>query len=253
MAVINMKAVNWFQFDVPTSYAEIESLQKTIFNNKLAQASLSDVVIACQHFPVLTLGRRTKAEHVHHSRRYLWNQGVEVHEIVRGGSVTAHEPGQLVFYPLLNLKNYGLDGVQYLAKLGEWMIRVCHDLGMRVSLSPVASVLHPEGTHLTGVWVGIQKVASIGIRIQNSITMHGVALNINNDCSTFQYIAPCGIEGLKVSSAQQVTGITYDLYKVMKMAEEHFKKLFGVSTECIYESVPVEGTESGVVYGQETS
>lgn len=244
-----MKKVNWFQFDVPTSYSEIESLQKTIFNNKLAQPSLSDVMIVCQHFPVLTLGRRTKPEHVYHSRGYLWGQGVEVHEIVRGGSVTAHEPGQLVFYPILNLKNYNLDAMQYVSRLTDWMVQVCHSLGIVATGVPTLMLPHPEGTHLTGAWVGNKKIASIGIRTQNSITMHGVALNVNNDCSTFQYISPCGIEGLKVCSARQLTGIRYDVQKVMKISEDTFKKLFDVHTEIIYESVSVDSEEFVTVYG----
>jgi lipoyl(octanoyl) transferase len=247
---LKIKPVNWFQFDVPASYTEIESLQKTIFNNKLAKHSLSDVVIACQHFPVLTLGRRTKKEHLLQSKKLYLQQGIDIHDIVRGGSVTAHEPGQLVFYPILNLKSYELDSMQYVQKLTTWMLQICQTLGLECSDQPKTPINHPEGTYLTGVWAGDLKVASIGIRVQRQITMHGVAININNNCDLFKLISPCGMPSLKVSSLKQILGLPFDLMTVMQLAKNSFKEIFNVTTESIDDNPSPKQPISGYKYVQ---
>lgn len=248
-----MKTVKWTQFDQPQRYADIEDLQRRIFEKKLNDKNEDDVVIVCQHLPVLTLGRRTKDAHIYESLESLKARDVDVHEIVRGGSVTAHEPGQWVFYPLLNLDAYGLDAMGYVRRLTQWMIQVCQELGVKCSSEPEHPVDHSAGTHLTGVWVGDCKIASIGIRVQNAVTMHGVALNVNNDMALFDSIAPCGIQGLKITSLQQILRTHVDIARVLGLSEATFKALLGVETNHIKIEDLGEGANERGDYGPKTT
>ena len=170
-----------------------------------------------EHNHVFTLGRNARAEHILASQEYLTAQGIEVFDIGRGGDVTYHGHGQLVGYPILNLKPDRCDVHRYVRDLEEVLLRTIADYG-----------IHGERlAGLTGVWVGNEKIAAIGVRIARWITSHGFALNVNPDLRYFQMIVPCGITDKGVTSMQKILGKDVDLGEVAEVATGHFAEVFG--------------------------
>lgn len=173
-------------------YAKAWSWQKTIVNEKKAQIErdedVADTLIILQHQPVYTLGTGSSEENLHFDVK---NAPFELYRTERGGEVTYHGPGQLVMYPIINLRYHKMDLHWYLRSLEEVIIRV-----LSSSFSMEASRI--DG--LTGVWVGGQKLAAIGIRVSQWVTYHGLALNVTTDLAPFQQIVPCGIRDRQVGS-----------------------------------------------------
>lgn len=149
-----------------------------------------DLLILVQHPPVVTLGRSTKPGHLLATAEYLESIGVQVRDIERGGDVTVHEPGQLVIYPIVDLKEHKQDLHWYLRQLEEVVIRALAGLGLDSARQPGQ----------TGVWREGRKLASIGVHAKQWVTTHGVALNISNDLSTFAHTVPCGISGVEMTT-----------------------------------------------------
>ena len=169
-----------------------------------------------EHNHVFTLGRSAKASHILASKAHLDSQGIEVHDIGRGGDVTYHGEGQLVGYPIINLKPDRLDVHRYVRDLEEVLIRAIAEYGI-------------EGTRiqgLTGVWVGNQKIAAIGVRIARWITSHGFALNVSTDLKYFQMIVPCGITDKGVTSIEKILGKKVALQEVAECTSRHFATIF---------------------------
>ncbi|KAJ0961068.1 hypothetical protein J5N97_000969 [Dioscorea zingiberensis] len=148
----------------------------------------SDVVIVLQHPPVFTLGTASSEEYLNFDVK---NPPFAIHRTERGGEVTYHGPGQLVMYPIVNLRYHKMDLNWYLRSLEEVIIRV---------LSSTFYIKASRIEGLTGVWVGNQKIAAIGIRASRWITYHGLALNVTTDLAPFQHIVPCGIRDCQVGS-----------------------------------------------------
>ncbi|XP_059279222.1 octanoyltransferase LIP2p, chloroplastic [Lycium ferocissimum] len=173
-------------------YAKAWSWQKAIVDKRKAQIErdedLADTLIILQHQPVYTLGTGSSEENLHFD---INNAPFELYRTERGGEVTYHGPGQLVMYPIINLRYHKMDLHWYLRSLEEVIIRV-----LSSSFSLEASRI--DG--LTGVWVGGQKLAAIGIRVSQWVTYHGLALNVTTDLSPFQQIVPCGIRDRQVGS-----------------------------------------------------
>lgn len=156
-------------------------------NDRYRDSDLADILLLLEHLPVYTIGRGSNRAFLQDADRIT---GVEVHQIERGGEVTYHCPGQIVGYPILNLRHYRKDVHWYLRQLEEVIIQVLaqYDLcGERIS-------------GLTGVWVEGRKVAAIGIKVSRWVTMHGFALNVCPDLTGFEYIVPCGISDRAVGS-----------------------------------------------------
>ena len=176
-------------------YGQILDLQSVLCEqrrNKLA----ADTILLVEHLPVITLGARKTANKLSASREYISTKGIEVFEIRRGGGITAHNPGQLVIYPILNLFELHIGISEYIARLEQIGQYILKDTGV-------------EGERrkgLPGLWVGEKKIASIGVRVSRGITSHGIALNINNDLSIFDLFVPCGLDGVKMTSAYKETG-----------------------------------------------
>ena len=176
--------------------------------------------------PVITLGRGADAAHVTASRERLAREGVEIHESARGGDVTYHGPGQLVAYPILRLDLHGRDVHRYLRDLEEVLIRVLARLGLEGS----------RAGGMTGVWVGAEKVAAIGVAISRWVTWHGVAINVDTNLDHFDLIVPCGIRGRGVTSLARLLG------RPMRVAEvtPHL-------VECVVDVFGFDGTRPGDV------
>ena len=202
------------------AYEPTLRLQERLRDDVKADTDERAYLILVEHDPpVITLGRGARAAHVTASRRRLAREGVEVHESARGGDVTYHGPGQLVGYPILRLDLHGRDVHRYLRDLEEVLIRVLARLGV-------------EGTRaegLTGVWVGPEKVAAIGVAISRWVTWHGVAVNVDTNLDHFGLIVPCGIPGRGVTSLSRLLGRPMTVAEVKPLLVEYVVEVFGFS------------------------
>src|ERR1700689_5046750 len=164
------------------------------------QEQIGDVLLLVKHPPVLTLGRNAHREHVVASDELLARRGISLFETNRGGDVTYHGPGQLVGYPILNLRGFTppIGIVEYLRKLEEVLIRACADYG----------VLSQRAAGRAGVWtmpggtVAEKKIAALGVHVSRGVTSHGFALNVTTDLHDFDLIVPCGIRDRGVTSME---------------------------------------------------
>ena len=197
-------------------YADALALQKTLVEERRA-GRVPDLLLLLQHPAVITLGvRRDSRSHVKASARQLAAQGVEVHEAGRGGDVTYHGPGQIVAYPILDLRPDRCDVHRYVRDLEEVMIRVCADYGIAAQ--------RVEG--LSGAWVGAEKIGAIGVRISRWITSHGFAFNVNTRLEDFQLIVPCGIDDRGVTSLRKLVGAELSIDEVEGRIIRRFAEVF---------------------------
>jgi lipoyl(octanoyl) transferase len=180
-------------------YGEGLALQKALIGARY-ENRIGNTLVLLEHPPVLTLGRNASRANILASDEFLAYRGVEIHEVNRGGDVTYHGPGQLVGYPIFDLRSFTprLGAVEYVRLLEEALIRACCDFG--VQATRVAG--------RTGVWTMAggsmqeKKIAAIGVHIARGITSHGFALNVNPDLRDFQLIVPCGIADREVTSLE---------------------------------------------------
>ena len=182
------------------------------------QGLIPDQLLLLEHPPVITLGVRTRSDrsHVLESEAALAAKGVGLFETGRGGDVTYHGPGQLVGYPIVDLKPDRCDVHRYVRDLEEVLIRAVDAFGVRAG--------RIEG--LTGIWVGDQKLAAIGVRISRWVTSHGFALNVNTDLSHFGLIVPCGITDKGVTSLERLLGHALPMDEVAETVARQFAALF---------------------------
>ncbi len=177
-------------FDIgPSSYARALRLQERLLSEAIDNTELSYLVLLEHDPPVITLGRNADEKNIIASREELARAGIEVHKSARGGDVTYHAPGQLVGYPIIRLNMHGRGIRQYIRSIEEVLIRLLGRFGIDAQ--------RREG--LTGVWVGAEKVAAIGIAVRRWVAWHGFALNVAPDMSGFEKIVPCGIRDCDVT------------------------------------------------------
>jgi lipoyl(octanoyl) transferase len=198
-------------------YAEALVLQRQLVEERRADR-IGDVLLLVEHPHVLTLGVRGDGgrSHIIAPAERLAALDVAVHETGRGGDITYHGPGQLVGYPILDLKPDRCDVHRYVRDLEEVLIRVAADYGITAD----------RVTGLTGVWVGGEKLAAIGVRIARWITSHGFALNVSTDLDFFKLIVPCGIADRGVTSLSALLGRPLDLRVVEDQVVRHFAEVF---------------------------
>ena len=178
-------------------YSIALELQQTLVH-LIKEGRISHTLLLLEHPPVITMGRNAGAQNVVASREFLAANGVELHETNRGGDVTFHGPGQLVGYPIFDLRAFEprLGAVDFVRKLEEVLIRTCGDLGVVTERIP----------GLTGVWTQNDvpgKIAAIGVHISRAVTSHGFALNVNTNLDYFKLIVPCGITDKPVTSLER--------------------------------------------------
>jgi lipoyl(octanoyl) transferase len=217
------------------------------------QERLGDVLLLVEHPPVLTLGRNAHRQHVVASEELLARRGISLFETNRGGDVTYHGPGQLVGYPILNLRGFApaLGVVTYLRKLEEVLIRACADYGVLTQRAPGRA----------GVWtmpggaVAEKKIAALGVHVARGVTTHGFALNVTTDLDDFQLIVPCGISDRGVTSmeAEVDTCPAPSLEQMANSIARHFGRVFArqmVWVEALDDllpgGLPLAGNTAGV-------
>jgi lipoyl(octanoyl) transferase len=222
-------------------FAEAFALQKRVVAARKAEA-IADVLLLCEHPPVITLGRNGNREHLLASERVLRQKNVEFHATNRGGDITYHGPGQVVGYPVVNLSAIRRDVVWYVRMLEEVMIRTCSDFG-------IASGREPGKT---GVWAnpgtrpfkpdevtpgtpggGTEKIGAIGVHISRWVTSHGFAFNVSTDLRFFDLIVPCGIAGRAATSLEKVLGRGVRATEVAPNLARHFGEVFGLEMKAV--------------------
>jgi len=203
-------------------YDEGVALQQGLVDARKAGA-IPDTLVLLEHPPVITLGVkvRNSRAHVLATDDELSAAGVLLFQSGRGGDVTYHGPGQLVGYPILDLKPDRADAHRYVRDLEDVLIRVCATYGIEAG----------RQAGLTGVWVGDEKVAAIGVRLSRWVTSHGFALNVDPDLSHFSLIVPCGIQDRGVTSLARLLGRPVPLAEVRTRVIEAFLEVFGHTLE----------------------
>lgn len=183
---------------------------------KEVAAGEAAALILCEHPKTITLGRKYKEANLFLPREELARQGFAVIKADRGGDVTLHAPGQLILYPIIDLKRTGLGLKTYLQRLEQVAVDLLADFGI------VAK--GDDGNR--GVWIGRRKIASIGIGISRWVSYHGMGLNISTDLGLFGVIRPCGLD-VKMTALQCETAKTVDMKDIKRRVSGHFIKLFG--------------------------
>jgi len=198
------------------SYTEAWAWQKQLQQTKIEQPDHPDALILLEHTPVYTLGQGSTLDFVKFAPGTF-----ELHRTERGGEVTYHGPGQLVGYPILDLRYYRQDLHWYLRQLEEVIIQALAPLGIPAQRVP----------GLTGVWVGDTKVAALGIKVSRWVSLHGFALNVTTDLTAFEAIVPCGLSQPVGRVAQFCPDIT--LTTMQKLVADSFATVFGVELQPI--------------------
>ena len=202
------------------AYAPAWDMQKSL-HQQVADGALPNLLLLIEHPHVYTLGKRGDSSDVLADPEKLKELGVEIHRIDRGGEVTYHGPGQLVGYPIVNLRKWGGGPLKYVQTLEAVIIATLAEFGVRAE----------SEDRPTGVWVGEAKIAAIGVKVSRGVTMHGFALNVNPDLSYFDHIVPCGIPEGRVTSMASALSDDIDVRQVIPALTRHFGQAFGWAME----------------------
>ena len=202
------------------TYQDGLDLQRKRIAQRKAQ-EIPDTLILLEHPHVFTLGRNARRENLLVSPDWLRKAGVQLFETDRGGDITYHGPGQLVGYPIFDLTKHRRDIAWYMRSVEEALIRLASDYGIGAS--------RIKG--ITGVWVGNEKLAAMGVHVGRWVTSHGFALNVNTDLRYFGWIVPCGIRGKGVTSLEKLLGHRIVMDEVRERVIGHFSAVFGLEME----------------------
>ena len=220
-------------------YATALELQRSLVELR-KRGEIGDVLLLLEHTPVITLGRNAEAGNVLVSREQLGERGIEVFECDRGGDVTYHGPGQLVGYPIFDLRGFTpkVGAVEFVRRLEEALIRTCADFG--IAARRVAG--------RTGVWAeqSDAKIAAIGVHISRGVTSHGFALNVSTDLDAFQLIVPCGIADKAVTSLERELGNASALENVAQSVARNFGAVFQSQVLWVEDLEALLGGRTGV-------
>jgi len=196
-------------------YERAWGLQHQLWSRRVEE-ELPDVLLLLEHPRVITLGRRGNRSHLIASPEVLETMKIPLFHVERGGDVTYHGPGQIVVYPIFNLKDYGYRLVRYVTQLEEVILSVLKDFGIVGRRDPLNR----------GVWVGGEKVASVGVAIKRWVSFHGLSLNYEIDLKCFELINPCGLEGKKMTSMAKILGTEISREGLVETIGFHFMQIF---------------------------
>ena len=237
------------------AYADALELQRRVARARISGAVPEDVLLLVEHPPVVTLGRATKARNLTSSPEYLASRGVELFEVERGGDVTFHGPGQLVGYPIVDLKRHRKDLHWYLRQVEEALIVALAEYGiagwrsagytgvwvggggnarggpptgeLAATAAPLVTAASP-GVPEPSAFVAPRKIASIGVHARDWVTWHGFALNVHTELSYFDLIVPCGIAGVDMTSVARERGGPVDMRDVEDRVARGFGRVFAL-------------------------
>jgi lipoyl(octanoyl) transferase len=196
-------------------YKEALDLQHDLWSKRVT-GELPDLLLFLEHPHVITLGRRGNRSYLIASQEVLDAMAIPIYHVERGGDVTYHGPGQLVVYPILDLKGYGYRLIRYVDQLEEVILCTLKDFGMEGKKDSLNR----------GVWVNGEKIASIGVTIKRWVSFHGLALNYETDLNYFDLIHPCGLVGKKMTSMEKILGERIPRESLIGRIAFYFKKVF---------------------------
>lgn len=205
-------------------YAEALAIQQKLHELRL-QNQIEDTFLLLEHPPVLTLGTRGVYSNILLPEKELEAGGVKIYEVNRGGDVTYHGPGQIVGYPVMDLKEHGRDIKQFVWNLEEVFIRLLKE-NFEISA-------YRDQNKYTGVWVDNNKITAIGIAVKRWVTMHGFAFNVNTNLEHFKWINPCGILDKGVTSLEKLTGSEHDISHMNELLIKYFTEIFGLEYKLV--------------------
>ncbi|MGH2822697.1 MAG: lipoyl(octanoyl) transferase LipB [Thermoleophilaceae bacterium] len=194
-------------------YPEALELQRRL-RDRRAAGELPDVLLVLEHPPVYTKGKRSERADLPMGEDWYRAQGIEVCETDRGGRVTYHGPGQLVAYPIMAVERVA----DFVHSMEGAMVAALADEGVAAE---------GRDTPFTGVWAGERKIGSIGVRVRDGVSMHGLAVNVDNDLQPFEWIVPCGIDQVRMTSVSRETGRANSLPCFRKRMAHRFAEAFG--------------------------
>ena len=227
---MSQRILNYCDLDF-IDYQEAWDLQKDMLNLRVDE-KVNDVLFLLEHPHTYTLGKVADKKNLIGSENYLHENKISVFDIDRGGDITYHGPGQIVGYPIIDLKKWKQDTHKYLRSLEEVIIKTCAEYGLKGIRDP----------KYTGVWIEDRKIAAIGIKVSRWVTMHGFAFNVNTDLDFFSGIIPCGITDKGVTSLKNELGRTINISEVKEKLKNNFKDIFeydNVSSITRDELIPV--------------
>jgi lipoate-protein ligase B len=209
----------WLCIELPvTGYREAWQLQSNIVAARNDKIVNNNVILLLEHPPVFTIGRRGGLKNLSVSANSLDKAGISLVQVERGGDITFHGPGQLVIYPIIDLQVAKLGVLDYVEKLEEVMIRAAADWGIKAERNPINR----------GVWVGNNKLGSIGIAIRRGISFHGMAFNVNISLEPFGWINPCGLENMGTTSMEREISRRVSMNQVRENIKLHLETVFGI-------------------------
>jgi lipoate-protein ligase B len=222
----------WLYVEIPSmDYMEAWKLQLAIVEAKRNDKRIQDIFLLLEHPPVFTLGRRGGRDHLMVSEDFLDEQGILVLHVERGGDITYHGPEQLVGYPIVDLRANGFKVVDFVSGLEEVMIRTATDWGIQAERNSLNR----------GVWVGPAKLGSIGIAVRGGISFHGFALNVNNSLGPFEWIHPCGLTGIQMTSMKKILDREIPMTLLRRTVKFHIQDVFrvGLRTGYLHDTQPL--------------
>ena len=218
-----MKKEAWILTLDTVPYDEAFALQKRLVAMR-SQDAICDTLILLEHPPVFTVTRKATRKNILASPDELEDQGISLCETNRGGDITYHGPGQIVGYPIMNLKDHGKDLHKYIRNIEEILISLLMDYGISA---------HRDKAN-PGVWIGDEKIAAIGIAVKSSwTTMHGFAFNVNPDLKHYSLIVPCGLTNKGVTSLSKLLSTPISMEDVREQLVHHYAEVFELSTRKI--------------------
>ncbi len=209
----------WLYLDLPvTDYIEAWGLQKKLAAARADKRIDRDIVMALEHPSVFTIGRRGGRQNLKVADEFLKEAGASVVEVERGGDITYHGPGQIVVYPIVNLEVAGLQIGRFMTLLEEVMLKTAAAWGVAAERNDLNR----------GVWVGNNKMGSIGICVRRGISFHGLALNVNLSLEPFEWINPCGLRGIGMTSLERELSRKIPLDEVRRTVMRSIEEVFHV-------------------------
>jgi len=216
MAVLGGKTCFCLEMSL-LEYTTALDLQRNLVLARQTDIIGNDIVLILEHPPVFTLGRRAGIENLKASRAFLKRKKIQVIPVERGGDITFHGPGQLVVYPIIDLTKAGLNVMDYVASLEEIMLRTVSDWGIPAKRNSVNR----------GIWIANKKLGSVGISVQQGVTFHGFALNVNLSLKPFKWIHPCGLTDVDITSMAQELSQKISMNPVREAVMHHLETVFG--------------------------
>ncbi len=215
----NVKQNQWLLIELPImEYTKAWDLQNNLVEARKDGVIDKDIVLLLEHPSVFTIGRRGGLKNLTVSEDFLEKAGIPVIHVERGGDITFHGPGQIVMYPILDLRAARLGVIDYVGMLEEVMIRTASDWGIEAGRNPKNR----------GVWVGNNKLGSIGIAIRRGISFHGMAFNVTLSLEPFGWINPCGLQNIVITSMERELSRKVSIDKVRDAVKRHVEDVFSV-------------------------